>query len=168
MFYRVGGYHGDTMVKCLTTHLSVFSVGLFDANVDTDFTYEYIADHREEHIAATMIVIVMTVHMLIVMLFAINYEMIEGDKEHIAATMIVIVMTVHMLIVMLFAINYEMIEGDKVNQQLSGQCSFFSNLRFVKVAVPIPFLDSTLLQFQWAALRDKNGNSAKGTVFLLQ
>ncbi|VDM75518.1 unnamed protein product [Strongylus vulgaris] len=79
-YIQVGGYHGDTMVKCLTTHLSVFSVGLFDANVDTDFTYEYIADHREEHIAATMIVIVMTVHMLIVMLFAINYEMIEGDK----------------------------------------------------------------------------------------
>ncbi|CAJ0603330.1 unnamed protein product [Cylicocyclus nassatus] len=79
-FIEIGSYLGDTTIECETTHLSIFSVGLFNLDVDTDFKYQYIADHREQHIASTMIVIVMTVHMLIVMIFAINYELMEGDQ----------------------------------------------------------------------------------------
>ncbi|KAL6738665.1 hypothetical protein Aduo_012189 [Ancylostoma duodenale] len=75
-----GSYHGDTMVQCLVSHLSVFSVGLFNPEIETDFSFQYISEHREQNITASMIVIVMTVHMLFIMIFVVNCEMIEADK----------------------------------------------------------------------------------------
>ncbi|ETN69883.1 hypothetical protein NECAME_05069 [Necator americanus] len=43
----VGPYHGDVIVQCLTNHLSTFSLGLFTPDVDIDFSFEYVNEHRE-------------------------------------------------------------------------------------------------------------------------
>ncbi|KAK6750642.1 hypothetical protein RB195_002551 [Necator americanus] len=76
----VGPYHGDVIVQCLTNHLSTFSLGLFTPDVDIDFSFEYVNEHREQNITSSMIVIVMTVHMLFVMILVMDCEMREVDK----------------------------------------------------------------------------------------
>ncbi|KAJ1370765.1 hypothetical protein KIN20_032570 [Parelaphostrongylus tenuis] len=44
---QIKEYHGDTMVQCSTNHLSTFSIGLFNTELDTDFQYQFITEERE-------------------------------------------------------------------------------------------------------------------------
>ncbi|RCN45471.1 hypothetical protein ANCCAN_08548 [Ancylostoma caninum] len=111
-----GSYHGDTMVQCLVSHLSVFSVGLFNPEIETDFSFQYISEHREQNITASMIVIVMTVHMLFIMIFVVNCEMIEADKVFAASTM------TSNLFVTYLAISFEIVKNGAEEHNKTNQC----------------------------------------------
>lgn len=111
---QAGSYHGDTMVQCLVNHLSLFSVGLFNPEIETDFSFQYVTEHREVSFSRETEPFLLAIHFCIF-------------QQNITASMIVIVMTVHMLFIMIFVVNFETIEADKV----------FANTSYV--AFPVHF-----------------------------
>ncbi|KAK6052776.1 hypothetical protein COOONC_09721, partial [Cooperia oncophora] len=73
-------YHGNKYVQCAVHHLTIFFVGLFNAAVDIDFSYMYITEHRPPNITAAMIVFLLSIHMVLVIIFGLNQQVMDFDR----------------------------------------------------------------------------------------
>ncbi|XGW25699.1 hypothetical protein V3C99_006813 [Haemonchus contortus] len=73
-------YYGNKIVKCSVHHLTTFFVGLFSPLADTDFTYEYVNEHIPPNITAAIIVFCISLHMIFVIIFGLNQQVMDFDR----------------------------------------------------------------------------------------
>ncbi|VDP44293.1 unnamed protein product [Heligmosomoides polygyrus] len=73
-------FGGDSYVECSTHHLTTFSVGISNPEIDDGMAYIYITEVREQIITATILVLLIGIHMSIVIIIGFHCEVLEFDK----------------------------------------------------------------------------------------
>ncbi|PIO69754.1 hypothetical protein TELCIR_08414 [Teladorsagia circumcincta] len=73
-------FYGSRIVKCAIHHLTTFFVGLFNPVADGHFSYEYVVQHILPNVTAAMIVFFLSIHMILVVVFGLNQQVMDLDR----------------------------------------------------------------------------------------